>query len=417
MVNKMMLIFLFLLIPSALACGGRDIVLTDTPQTDAVREQYSKLHGMTFYYDAQDNLLFKKEDVLITKQVADSIVESYLDKNHPEWESYSFESFDLEHGRPVYMYEAHAPDVAVSYHVGSVQFVTDHLHLHVDVVTGELLDVGCGGGPSKVLSQTLLATGEENNWDMIAPEGKTYFYTENVLPEGSVPVLDGIESEGEWEDALEEDIHIGSTEEKYVAYGCGGSGKTVRSNDLSVTHVEVKMKEADGMLYVLVEHPGDGWLGLMLKDFAHHGMIGDFGDVKILADGKVEDYFLSSNPESDMPVAKQGLHGCYSYAKLVPDAESNVKYGVGDVYEFAFPLNNEDPGDSHWTEGAYQIAFLYDKGPFRGITETTKISTQENVRVGEQLDYEFRVDSGREGHGHGESRDDEPWWHFLLFWV
>ena len=75
---------------------------------------------------------------------------------------------------------------------------------------------------------------------------------------------------------------------------------------------------------------------------------------------------------------------------LVRDKESNLKEvgyrknGKFMEYEFAFPYENEDPGDSLWKVGrAYQIAILV--GPseeFKGVTEDTWMSDQIYVRLG-----------------------------------
>lgn len=77
-------------------------------------------------------------------------------------------------------------------------------------------------------------------------------------------------------------------------------------------------------------------------------------------------------------------------ASLVRDKESNLKEAkfrkAGKLmeYEFAFPYQNEDPGDSSWQPGkAYQIAVLV--GPseeFKGMTQDTWMSDQVSVRLG-----------------------------------
>jgi len=402
-----------LLVSPALACGGRDIILSDNPAEEGITSTYSEPHRMNFHYDAEGNLLMKKSDVTISKNAADKIIEQYLDEKYSDWESYAFESFDLEHARPVYMYSAHAPDVAISNHIGSPQFVTDHLHLHVDVITGELFDVGCGGGPGMVLATVPFATEETNDWSDIMPHGRTYFYTDLVIPDGSVPTIDGVYTEEEWDDALVADFHLGTTDDSYIQYGCGGPGKRVSTGKTSIEHVETKMKVANGVLYVAVEAPPADWIGIMFKDFAHHGMIGDFGDVKLLSNGEVHDYFLSSNPKSDDPVMKQGQHGCFSYGKLVQDKESNILDAAaqGNVYEFAIPLDNEDAGDTHWQEnGAYQVAVLVGDGPVV-LSKDARISGQETVRLGTQEEYAYVKTRARGTHSHTghDHAAEEPW--------
>ena len=78
------------------------------------------------------------------------------------------------------------------------------------------------------------------------------------------------------------------------------------------------------------------------------------------------------------------------YATLVRDKESNLKQvafkkvGKSMEYEFAFPYQNEDLGDTSWKiDKAYQIAILV--GPnedFKGLTEDTWMSDQIYLRLG-----------------------------------
>ena len=79
-----------------------------------------------------------------------------------------------------------------------------------------------------------------------------------------------------------------------------------------------------------------------------------------------------------------------SSASLVRDKKSNIKVmgfrrvGKAMEYEIAFPLKNDDLGDTLWEMGkAYQIAILV--GPreeFKGVTEDTWMSDQVHIRVG-----------------------------------
>jgi hypothetical protein len=103
-----------------------------------------------------------------------------------------------------------------------------------------------------------------------------------------------------------------------------------------------------------------------------------------------------------------------SSATLVRDKASNLKEarlrkaGKFMEYEFAFPYQNEDPGDSLWQlRKAYQISLLV--GPsveFKGITEDTWISDQIHIRLGSPseksiYDPPYLVQQGNEdSHGH-----------------
>lgn len=74
-------------------------------------------------------------------------------------------------------------------------------------------------------------------------------------------------------------------------------------------------------------------------------------------------------------------------------------------YEFAFPYQNEELGDSVWQVGkAYQVAILV--GPseeFKGVTEDTWMSDQAHIRLGspskESIYHPpYLVQGGKEAH-------------------
>jgi hypothetical protein len=77
---------------------------------------------------------------------------------------------------------------------------------------------------------------------------------------------------------------------------------------------------------------------------------------------------------------------------LVKDQKSNLlgagsrTVGSTKEYEFAFPLTNEDLGDTAWEEGrAYIIAFLIGQGEtFSQITPQTWMSDQVLIRIGSE---------------------------------
>lgn len=79
-----------------------------------------------------------------------------------------------------------------------------------------------------------------------------------------------------------------------------------------------------------------------------------------------------------------------SSASLVRDKESNLKeagfrkVGKSVEYEFAFPYQNKELGDSFWQAGkAYQVAILVGSNEeFKGVTEDTWMSDQVHIRLG-----------------------------------
>jgi hypothetical protein len=77
-------------------------------------------------------------------------------------------------------------------------------------------------------------------------------------------------------------------------------------------------------------------------------------------------------------------------ASLVRDKESNLKQvafrkaGKSVEYEFTFPYQNGDLGDTLWKlDRAYQIAILVGPGErFQGINQDTWMSDQIYIRLG-----------------------------------
>jgi len=108
-----------------------------------------------------------------------------------------------------------------------------------------------------------------------------------------------------------------------------------------------------------------------------------------------------------------------SSATLVRDKNANIKemglrrVGKGMEYEFAFPLKNDDLGDTLWEIGkAYQIAILV--GPseeFKGFTEDTWMSDQVHIRLGspskESIYYPPYLVQEKLEHPHSEGAGGE----------
>ena len=59
-----------------------------------------------------------------------------------------------------------------------------------------------------------------------------------------------------------------------------------------------------------VRAPAGHWAALLLKDFEHHGMLGDFNDVKLLTAKGVEDRFMAEGPGQARPKPRRraGVH-------------------------------------------------------------------------------------------------------------
>jgi hypothetical protein len=74
--------------------------------------------------------------------------------------------------------------------------------------------------------------------------------------------------------------------------------------------VEVWSKIHDHTVFFAVRTDTDNWVALLLKDFPHHGMIGDFNDAKLLTARGVADYFVAEQPGQTAPGPRklQGVH-------------------------------------------------------------------------------------------------------------
>jgi hypothetical protein len=51
-------------------------------------------------------------------------------------------------------------------------------------------------------------------------------------------------------------------------------------------------------------------VAVLLKDFPHHGMIGDFNDAKLLTTGGIGDYFVAARLDQHQPGPRHtsGVH-------------------------------------------------------------------------------------------------------------
>ena len=74
--------------------------------------------------------------------------------------------------------------------------------------------------------------------------------------------------------------------------------------------IEIYSKIHEGMIYFGLRADTRRWLALLLKDFEHHGMIGDFNDAKLLTVKGIEDFFLAESPAQKEPGSRKlaGVH-------------------------------------------------------------------------------------------------------------
>jgi len=198
------------------ACWGRAAFIVDNPSALADKVLQTR-DGKPFYLDKEGNLLVDKKSVKIPSGLAYAIAKRFMERTYPTYEHLEFEALTFEHGSLVYMFEAHVPGSAISYHVGPMKFVTDHYHLHVDAMTGEVYGIGCGGGPGSV-EMTY-------NPDEYPPGVKNseiklkQFDTDFVIREGEAPMIDGRIDPEEWKDAVHREVHIGTLKDEILSYG------------------------------------------------------------------------------------------------------------------------------------------------------------------------------------------------------
>lgn len=208
-----------LAVPSgAEACGGRTAYILDDMTAlpgDAVEARASGGHA--YYVAREGHVLLRAKAVKISSALAEAIARRYLAKTYGALRHLEFEAFTFEHGAFVYMYHAQVPDLAASYHVGPLRFVTHDAHVHVDAITGDVYGFGCGGGPGIV----------EMPFDPkaypAAVRGKRLPYVQFDshfrAPEGALPRMDGRIEEAEWADAGHELVTVGTDRSTITEYG------------------------------------------------------------------------------------------------------------------------------------------------------------------------------------------------------
>jgi hypothetical protein len=206
---------LFGLVSGALACGGQRAYIADDPAAyGEVRKAPSGLRGTR----GKDQAFYvMKEDLKVSKALADAIVRRYLEKKYPGASHLHFEGFVYEHGYFVYMYDTEVSGPPMSVHVGSVEFASQHLHIHVDAMTGDVYGPGCGGGPGQVdmaFEASEYPEALKTQWPKAVQ-----FDSELVIREGQAPKIDGLIDGAEWQGAAKGKVQIGTDRKEITNYG------------------------------------------------------------------------------------------------------------------------------------------------------------------------------------------------------
>ena len=173
--------------------------------------------GITYYEDARGGVLLPAGAVKISSALAEAIARRYLEKTYGRYEHLEFEAFTFEHGSFVYMFHTDVPNLAASYHVGPMNFVTRHAHIHVDATTGHVYGFGCGGGPG-IVDMPFDASAYPPH---LAGQRLPYlqFDTDFVARDGAPPNVNGAIEAAEWRDTAYREVLIGTRASRITEYG------------------------------------------------------------------------------------------------------------------------------------------------------------------------------------------------------
>jgi hypothetical protein len=198
------------------ACGGVTATIADDPKPFGVKTA-SGPGGVTLHIDQTGHVYVAATDIKISSGLAEAIAQRYLEKRYGHYSHLEFEGFTYDHGDLVSMYHAHVPHLAASMHVGPVNFVTEHAHVHVSATTGDVYGFGCGLG-SGVVDMAFEAEAYPAE---LKHKRLPYvqFDTPFVTREGRPPTIDGTIDPAEWQDAGHEVMHVGTAQTQVTEYG------------------------------------------------------------------------------------------------------------------------------------------------------------------------------------------------------
>ena len=209
-------IFVFAYTPSVFACGGVTATIADDPKPFAVRTEEGPA-GVALHFDRSGNVYVASSEVKISTALAEALAKRSLERKFSSHGHLEFEAFSYDHGDLVYMYHAHVPDLAYGVHVGPMKFATDHAHVHVSAVTGDIYGPGCGFGSGIVDMKFDPKDYPADLKDKRLPY--LQFNTDFIAREGRPPKIDGKIEKQEWEGAGHQVIHLGTAKDKVTEYG------------------------------------------------------------------------------------------------------------------------------------------------------------------------------------------------------
>ena len=198
------------------ACGGVTATIADDPKLFSVRSENGP-GGTTLHFDQTGNVYVAATEIKISSALAEAIAKRYLEKQHPKYEHLEFEGLTYDHGDLVYMYHAHVPNLAYSVHVGPMKYATDHAHVHVSAVTGDVYGPGCGVGSGIVEMKFDPKEYPADLKDKRLPY--LQFNTDFVAREGKPAKIDGRIEKREWQGTGYQVVHVGTAKDKVTEYG------------------------------------------------------------------------------------------------------------------------------------------------------------------------------------------------------
>ena len=210
------LLFLRKASESAFACGGVTATIAHDPEPFGIKSETGP-GGVTLHFDQAGNVHVAAKDIKISSAMAEAIAKRYLKEKHKAFEHLEFETFSYDHGDLVYMYHALVPDLAYGVHVGPMKFATDHAHVHVSAITGDVYGPGCGFGSGIVDMKFDPKEYPADLKDKRLPY--LQFNTDFIAREGRPPKIDGKIEKDEWQGAGYQVIHVGTSKDKFTEYG------------------------------------------------------------------------------------------------------------------------------------------------------------------------------------------------------
>ena len=197
-------------------CGGVTATIADNPEPLGVKTEKGP-GGVTLHFNQAGDVYVAAKEVKVSSALAEAIAKRYLKEKHKTYEHLEFEAFTYDHEDLVYMYHAHVPDLAYSVHIGPLKSVTDHAHVHVSAVTGDVYGPGCGFGSGIV----------DMKFDPREYPGELkdkrlaylQFNTDFIARDGKPPKIDGRIDKEEWKGTAYHVIQVGTAKDKVTEYG------------------------------------------------------------------------------------------------------------------------------------------------------------------------------------------------------